>query len=264
MKEKIQFWKVEELFDLSDKVTFISGIGGIGGILAEAFARNGSKIILADINEQALHKIKKKITELGFNAETYKMDVTQKKSISNVLKKILKNYNVIDIFINTSGIAINEKAINFDEEDIDRIININLKGTILCNQLVGRLMSKQGRGKIINIGSIGGHITHTLRSMPYGASKAGVHQVTRSFAAELAEYGINVNSIAPTWVNTAMTAGKDELYYQNIYNLTPFGRMCEPEELIGTTIFLATESSNFITGQTIFVDGGWSISKALY
>jgi gluconate 5-dehydrogenase len=197
MKEKLQFWKVEKLFDLSDKVTFISGIGGIGGIIAEAFARNGSQLILADIDEQALQSVKKKIKKLGLNAvETYKMDVTQKKSISNILEKILRKYDVIDIFINTSGIAMNEKAINFSEKDIDRILSINLKGTILCNQFVGRLMSKQRRGKIINIGSIGGHITHTLRSMPYAA-------------------------------------------------------------------FLATGASNFITGQTIFVDGGWSISKAL-
>jgi len=122
-------------------------------------------------------------------------------------------------------------------------------------------MIKQGYGKIINIGSIGGHIAHTLASMPYGASKAGVHQVTRSFSAELAEYGINVNAIAPAWVDTPMIAGKEKSYYEKVNRNTPFGRMVDPDELVGTAIFLATNASNFVTGQTIFVDGGWSTSK---
>ncbi|MBF0528928.1 MAG: SDR family oxidoreductase, partial [Deltaproteobacteria bacterium] len=121
----------------------------------------------------------------------------------------------------------------------------------------------QKKGKIINIGSIAGLMAHTMRSMPYAASKAGVHQVTRTFAAELAEHGVNVNSIAPTWVNTPMVQGKDPSYYENIYKMTPFGRMLEPIELVGAAIFLASDASSFVTGQVINVDGGWSCSKAL-
>jgi len=261
MKAKVDYQKTEDLFDLKNKITLIFGIGGIGSNFARAFAENGTKLIAADIDEKALQQLKEDLETQNLKVETYKMDVTKKSDIEAVVNKVVKEFGGIDVFINTSGIAINQKAVEFREEDVDRILDINLKGTILGCQLVGQAMVKQGKGKIINIGSIGGHMTHTLGSMPYAASKAGVHQVTRSFAGELAKDGVNVNAIAPSWVNTPMMKGKSKSYYESISKNTPFGRMLYPEELIGTAIFLATDSSNFITGQTIFVDGGWSTVK---
>jgi NAD(P)-dependent dehydrogenase (short-subunit alcohol dehydrogenase family) len=261
MKKKVTLYKLPDLFSLRDKVAIISGVGGIGTTLAKAFGVNGAKIIITDLNEKIIENAKKKLSVLNIKADTYEMDVTKKNNVEKVFKKIKKKYETIDIVIITSGIGMNEKAIKFKEKDIDNILNVNLKGTILCNQIAGRIMVKQKSGKIINIGSIGGHLTHTLASMPYAASKAGVHQITRSFAAELAEYNINVNAIAPAWVNTPMIAGKEKSYYERIYRNTPFGRMLETEELLGAAIFLATDASNFVTGQTIFVDGGWSTSK---
>jgi NAD(P)-dependent dehydrogenase (short-subunit alcohol dehydrogenase family) len=255
--------RIDEMFALKGQVTLISGIGGIGETLAECFAANGARLILTDINTSVLERVKTKLSKQAVAADTYFMNVTQKSSIQEVFDTVVGAYGRIDIVIITSGVAINDKAIDFCEADIDRILGINLKGTILCNQVAGKIMARQKGGKIINIGSIGGLMAHTLRSMPYAASKAGVHQVTRSFATELAQYGVNVNAIAPIWVNTQMTQGKDPSYYENIKKGTPFGRMCEPIELVGAAIFLATEASNFVTGQVIFVDGGWSISKAL-
>ena len=261
MKPAVCYQKIEDLFDLRNKVTMISGIGGIGSNIAQAFAQNGARLIATDISEKALNQLKVDLDAQDLAVEIYTMDITQKSDIGSVMNKVVEKFGGIDVFINTSGIAMNQKAIEFKEEDIDRILDINLKGTILGCQLVGQVMVKQGKGKIINIGSIGGHMTHTMGSMPYAASKAGVHQVTRSFAGELAKDGVNVNSIAPTWVNTPMMKGKNKSYYDSIADNTPFGRMLEPEELIGTAIFLASDASNFITGQTLFVDGGWSIAK---
>lgn len=261
MKEKTTQYKLSKLFDLKGKLAIISGVGGIGTTLAKAFGINGAKIVITDLKDRILENAKNEISVLGIKTDAYEMDVTKKDNIKKVFEEIKKKYEIIDILINTSGIGINEKAIKFKEKDIDNILNVNLKGTILCDQIAGMIMVKQKKGKIINIGSIGGHLTHTLASMPYAASKAGVHQVTRSFAAELAEYNINVNAIAPAWVDTPMVAGKNKSYYDRIYRNTPFGRMLETEELIGAAIFLATDASNFVTGQTIFVDGGWSTSK---
>jgi 2-dehydro-3-deoxy-D-gluconate 5-dehydrogenase len=254
---------INEIFGLNDKVTLISGIGGIGEILAECFGTNGAKLVLTDINSNALLKVHEKLSTIGVAADTCCMDVSQKCNIQDVFNSVVAKHGHIDVVIVTSGVSINARAVDFNEEDIDRILNINLKGTIFCNQVAGKIMAAQKKGKIINIGSIAGHMAHTLQSMPYAASKAGVHQVTRTFATELAEYGVNVNSIAPTWVNTSMMKGRSASYYENISKVTPFGRMCEPIELVGAAIFLATEASNFVTGQVIFVDGGWSISKAI-
>lgn len=262
MKTTVSFQKTEKLFDLRNRITLISSVGGIGSTIASAFAKNGARLIATDINEKKVQQLKTDLSDQGYTAEIYTMDITKKSEINAVVNNVVEKFGGIDVFINTAGIAMNQKAIEFKEEDIDRILDINLKGTILGCQVVGKVMVKQGRGKIINIGSIGGHMTHTLRSMPYAASKAAVHQVTRSFAGELAKDGINVNTIAPTWVNTPMMKGKSKSYYESISNNTPFGRMLEPEELIGAAIFLATDASNFITGQTLFVDGGWSIAKA--
>ena len=261
MKPTVCLRKTAELFDLKNKITLVSGIGGIGASLALAFALNGATLIATDISEKTLRRLKDDLEAQGLTADLYTMDITRKSDIIDVVDKVVEKFGGLDVFINTSGIAMNQKAIEFKEEDIDRILDTNLKGTILGCQVAGQVMAGQGRGKIINIGSIGGHMTHTMGSMPYAASKAGVHQVTRTFAGELAKDGVNVNAIAPTWVNTPMMQGKNERYYQSISDHTPFGRMLEPEELIGAAIFLATEAANFITGQILFVDGGWSAAK---
>jgi len=262
MQKYIKYDNVDNLFDLNGKVCLLTGTGGMGKTLAEAFAQKGAKLALADVNINDAIAVKESIIKLGGTAEAYSLDITNSESVSSVVNSVLNQFGTIDVLLNTAGIAINCEALDFEEKYIDKILNVNLKGTILINQYVGNVMARQKSGKIINIGSIGGSTNHLLDSMPYEASKAGVHQVTRTFAAELAQYGINVNAIAPTWINTKMVAGKPQAYYDNVNKATPLGRFLEPEELIGAAIFLATDASNFVTGHILYVDGGWSISKA--
>lgn len=262
MKRYVKFNNVDELFDLNGKVCLLTGTGGMGKVLAESFASKGAILALADINMEDAKQAKESIEKNGGQAEIYKLDVSNSENVNSVVNSVLKQFGRIDVLIHTAGITFNSEALEFEEKHLDKVLDINLKGTILMCQHVGRVMAKQKYGKIINIGSIGGSTNHLLDSMPYEASKAGVHQVTRALAAEFAKYGINVNAIAPTWVNTKMVAGKPQKYYDCVNMATPLGRFIEPEELIGAAVFLATDASNFVTGHILYVDGGWSISKA--
>ncbi|MBF0528910.1 MAG: SDR family oxidoreductase, partial [Deltaproteobacteria bacterium] len=135
--------KIEELFSLKDRVTVISGIGGIGEMLAKAFGANGAKLILTDVNVNALTQIKARLSEAGIASQTYPMDVTSKLSIQEVFDKVIDTYGRMDVLIVTSGVAKSDRAVDFNEEDIDRILQVNLKGTILCDQVAGKIMSRQ-------------------------------------------------------------------------------------------------------------------------
>jgi len=258
------FEGVDKLFDLKDKVCLIVGLGGIGTVVAEAFVEKGAKVVVTDINFDVANNVKNNLTQNGGIAEAFSINVTQKASIAAVVDSTVKLFGCIDVLVNSAGVSAVGKAIDFDEKAIERVLDINLKGTIFLNQCVGKIMASQKFGKIINLGSIGGERNHTSCTMPYSASKGGVHQVTRSFAGELAEFGVNVNAIAPSWVHTPMMDGREERVYEGIKKGIPFGRMLEPHELIGTVIFLATEASNFVTGITLPVDGGYLACKPLY
>jgi len=263
LKEITRSHIIEDLFSVRGKKVLITGSGGIGSVIAMAFAENGAVVYLADLLEEKLFEMRKTLLAQDIEITTLKMDVCDKTSVEKCFRHIVDKEKRLDILVHTAGIGKSNSATDFPEEDIRRIIDVNLIGTILTNQHAARIMEKQGFGKIVNLGSIGGVMAHTFRSLPYAASKAGVHQVTRTFAAEMAKHGINVNCIAPTWVNTPLIAGKDEDYYRNINHSVPFGRMCEPDELVGTVLFLSSDASNFLTGQMILVDGGWSATKAV-
>lgn len=264
MKRVIASYFVDELFTVKGKVVLVTGSGGIGTVVSIALARNGARVYLADLNADNLKEAEEKALVEKVALQTLLLDVTEQKSVEACFHEIIEREKKLDVLINTAGIGKSEKAYDFKEEDIRRILDVNLMGTIFTNQQAAKIMKVQGEGKIINLGSIGGVMAHTLCSMPYAASKAGVHQITRTFAAEMAEYGVNVNCIAPTWVNTPLISGKDPSYYENIRRSVPFGRVCEPEELLGAVFFLASDASNFVTGQTLLVDGGWSATKVSF
>lgn len=262
MKEILKPMGVQELFSVQGKIVLVSGSGGLGSTIAMAFARGGASVHVADCLENKLQDLETVAGKENLHISTLSMDVSDKASVEACFKTLLEKTKRLDVVVHTAGMGKNEVATDCEEMDIRRTIDVNLIGTILVNQQAARIMKEQRYGKIVNLGSIAGFMAHTLRSMPYAASKAGVHQVTRSFAAEMAQYGVNVNCVAPAWINTPLIAKKDEAYYENIRKSVPFQRMGEPEEILGAVFFLSTDASHFVTGQVLLVDGGWSVTKA--
>lgn len=263
MKQVIKETDVGKLFDLKDKVTIITGAGGVGEILALGFAKQGARIILMDVSEKACAATAGLLKKEGLELESMQVDVADLDSVRKAVDQVAAKHGRIDILLHTAGVTRNKHCLDFTTDDIDFILGVNLNGTIYMNQAVGAVMKKQRHGKIVDIGSIGGILSHMDRSMPYEASKAAVHQIVRSFANELAPYNVNVNSIAPFWVNTPMIAHQPKEYFDKVFALTSFGRCLEPEELLGAAYFLATDASNFVTGQVLAVDGGYSTIKSM-
>lgn len=256
-------FKISQLFNVEGKITLITGGGGdIGGTFAKYFALNGAVIIIADINVESLERSAKQIfdTTRGRVDQAY-LDISNEKSHCDLFDFIYSKYSKLDVLIHAAAIGKNQSVFSLNDRDIMSVLEVNLLGALLCNKHASQIMVKQRKGKIINIGSIGGIMAHVPGSAVYNATKAGIHQLTRSFAAELAKFNVNVNCIAPAWVKTRLLEGKSDEYFEAAIKNTPIGRICTKEELVGTALYLASDASNFITGQVIFVDGGWTSVK---
>lgn len=264
MKPIVKETDVGKLFCLADKVTIITGAGGLGEILALGFARAGATVVIMDVAADKCLATANALKEAGFASEYILTDVTKPESVNEAVDQVMKKYGRIDILIHTAGVTRNKDCLDFTQKDLDFILGVNLYGTIYMNQAVGRVMKEQRYGKIVDIGSIGGLMSHMDQSMPYEASKAAVHQIVRSFANELAPYNVNVNAIAPFWINTPMIAHQPKEYFDAVFALTSFARCLEPEELLGAAYYLASDASNFVTGQVLAVDGGYSTVKSMH
>jgi len=250
------------LFDVKGWNAIITGGNrGIGLTIAKTLASLGVNIVIVDLDERK--DIIEKLEQCGVRALSIPADVSVKRCVDKMVKEVLKELGRIDILVNNAGIAIRKLTLDMTEEDWDRTISINLKGVFLCSQTVVREgMMKRRRGKIINVSSVLSLVGLADGRSAYGASKAGVSQLTKAMALEWASYNINVNAIAPGSVKTAMNKEyfeKNPEVIQRFIDKIPLARIAKPEDLIGAVIFLASPASNYITGQTIFVDGGWTI-----
>lgn len=246
-------------FSLEGKAAIVTGASrGLGKGMATALAQAGADLVIASRTKSVLEKTAEEIKEFGHCVIPVAADVSKKEDIKIMVETALKEFGRIDSLFNHAGINRRCPSENYSEKDWDEIININLKGVFLCAQAVGRVMIKQGGGKIINTSSliavIGGKMIPA-----YAASKGGVAQLTKALANEWAKYHINVNAIAPGYFTTKATEAsrKDKVRYKEITDRIPLGRWGNPEDLGGVAVFLASEASDYITGQTIFVDGGW-------
>jgi len=246
-------------FSLEGKAAIVTGASrGLGKGMATALAQAGADLVIASRTKSVLEKTAEEIKEFGHYVIPVAADVSKKEDIKIMVETALKEFGRIDSLFNHAGINRRCPSENYSEKDWDEIININLKGVFLCAQAVGRVMIKQGGGKIINTSSliavIGGKMIPA-----YAASKGGVAQLTKALANEWAKYHINVNAIAPGYFTTKATEAsrKDKVRYKEITDRIPLGRWGNPEDLGGVAVFLASEASDYITGQTIFVDGGW-------
>ena len=236
---------VENMFSVEGLVVMITGGGGVATANARCFAKNGCKVILASRREEQLCAVKAKLEE----------DIVAKVS------ETAKRYGRIDVLIHTAACCHVENTLYFDEKELRKTMDTNLLGTIFLNQEVGKVMVKQKFGRIINYNSIDAFSVNAVDAMAYAVSKSGMMQATKFFAVELAPYGITVNGIAPIWINTPMMAQRPKSYLDAAIAQVPMGRMSETDDYLGIALYLCSEAGKFMTGQTLLVDGGWSLTR---
>lgn len=247
-----------KLFKLTGKIAVVTGASeGIGRDIAIGLATAGADVIVCSRREQKLQEVKAEIENLGRKSELFVLDVCKVNDIEKLNAFIMERFGKVDILVNNAGYAITKMAMDTTEEDWDKMLDTGLKGVFFCSQIIGSIMFRQNYGKIINLGSTFSHSTIPGRSV-YAALKAGLVHLTESLAVEWAQSGIRVNVIAPTAVKTH---SRESLLQGDILKMVlgriPLGRLATPEDLICATIYLSSAASDFITGQTLFVDGGW-------
>jgi len=242
--------------NFKNKVVIITGSArGIGFAIAETFAENGATSIMLDLFQDAVDEAVKKIIDKGFKAIGYVADITDSELIGNLFKEIFQKFGKIDILINNAGITKDGLLMKMKESDWDAVINVNLKGTFICTQKVCRFMMKQRQGVILNISSVVG-IMGNAGQANYAASKGGIITLTKSAAKEFASRNIRVNAIAPGFIETEMTSQLPKEIVDKYLEAIPLRHIGASKDVANLCLFLASEDANYITGQTIQVDGG--------
>lgn len=251
------------MFDLSGKITIVTGARrGIGRGIALVLAKAGADVVVSDINLEDCQKVVEEIEGLGQKGLAVKCDVTQKSEVDEMVKKTVDEFGKIDILVNNAGILGGFKPfLEMTEEEWDKVLDVNLKGQFLCAQAAAKEMVKNKWGRIINITSIASGqvgIGYPLIAH-YCASKGGITAMTEALALELSPLGINVNAIGPGVIETAMTKDMlaDEKTEQGMLARLPKGRVGQPEDIGAAAVFLASNEADYVTGATLFVDGGW-------
>jgi len=241
---------------LKDKVALITGgARGIGQAIAMTFAREGADVVIADVNFEIAQETALEIEGLGFKAMALGIDVTTYDKVEEGINKILDKKGKVDILVNNAGITKDNLLLRMSQVDWDAVINVNLKGTFNCIKAVSRPMVKQRSGRIISIASIIGLIGNPGQAN-YAASKAGIIALTKTVAKELASRNINANAVAPGFIQTEMTSKLPEDIKKKMLEAIPLAKLGTPQDVANVCLFLASEESSYITGQTITIDGG--------
>ena len=242
---------------MNGKVALVTGASrGIGRAVAIELAKNGVNLIINySGSEEAAKEVLKEVTKLGIQAYIYKANVGNYNECAAMVEFAIEKFSKIDILVNNAGITKDMLLMRMSEEQFDDVININLKGTFNCMQLVSKYMIKAKSGRIINMASVSGRLGNAGQ-VNYAASKAGVEGMTKAAAREMAARGITVNAIAPGFVKTDMTDVLSDNVKENIIESIPMKTFGIPEDIAKTVVFLAGEGARYITGQTISVDGG--------
>ena len=241
---------------LDGKSAVITGASrGIGADIAQKFATEGANLLISATNESLLNQVKDEIEKTGVDIETKKVDVSDGTSFSELIKYGLETFGTVDILVNNAGIARDKLIIAMKDEDWDTVLDVNLKGTFNGIKAVTRLMLKAKRGSIINVTSVVG-ISGNAGQANYSAAKAGIIGLTKSAAKELASRNIRVNAIAPGYIETEMTESLTNNAKEKFLRNIPLGKSGTGSDVANLAAFLASDESNYITGQVINVDGG--------
>ena len=236
-----------------DKIVMVTGgAAGIGRVTAEAFAREGAKLAICDVNPETGEAAAK---SLGAEASFEKVDVANETAVSEWTDQVVKRYGRIDVLVNNAGITRDALLLRMKAADWDLVMNVNLKGAFLCSRAVVRYMAQQRSGRIVNVASVVGVVGNAGQAN-YVASKAGLIGLTKTVAREFAARGITVNAVAPGFIETQMTAVLSEKVKEGFLSQIPLGRAGTPEEVADAVTFLASDQAAYLTGQVLHVSGG--------
>jgi len=251
---------------LEGRVALVTGAGkGIGKAIALAFAREQSHVVINDIcpNEE-LKDVVSEISAYGVKGLPIQADVSQFEQVKDMIGHVERTFQRLDILVNNAGIIRNNAGIirrgtieTVTEEEWDQVIRVNLKGTFNCSKAAVDIMKRQRRGKIVNVSSIAGKTGDITSAPGYGPSKAAIDALTKTLARQLAQYGINVNAVAPHAIETEMSAQWSEEKRKSIIEAIPLKRLGKPEDVAEAVVFLASDKASFITGEVLDVNGGF-------
>lgn len=255
---------MEDLFRLDNQVAVvIGGAGGIGEAIAMGLGQYGAKVVVASRSIETLKKVAERIaSETGVEAVPYTVDVTDEESMDSLVKQVTDRFGTVDILVNAMGLNIKRDALEYPMEDWERIFDVNVKGTMIACKHFGRVMRNNMQGKIINLSSVRGIRGYGGGNSAYCGTKGAVEMVTKALSIELAPHKIRVNAVGPALIITPGTFHIQENpeLAEKYRSVIPLNKLGVPEDLVGAAVFLASEASNFVTGQTIYVDGGLTAS----
>ena len=253
---------MELCFDIREQTAIVTGASsGLGVTFAETLAERGVNMVIAARRYEKLIKVTEDISsKYGVKVVPVQVDVSQEEQVINMMKTAIEKFGSIEILVNNAGAASLSPSVDMSLEEWKKVIDVNLTGVFLCARTAAREMIKKKYGKIVNIASIYGAVGDIFPTAPYYASKGAVINLTRALAIEWAVYKINVNAIAPGFFPSEMTESvfRDEKALKYILSRTPLARTGESLDLKAALTYLASPASNYVTGQTIFVDGGWT------
>tara|TARA_B100000408_G_C10287547_1_gene218801 strand:- start:446 stop:1225 length:780 start_codon:yes stop_codon:yes gene_type:complete len=251
---------LKSLFSLDNKISIVTGSArGNGKAISEALLRSGSIVVMVDVLKKELLQTEKEFLSKNLPAASYVCDITKKDQILKLGKYIRKKFGMLDILVNNAGISISDSVLTYSEKNWEKTYQVNLKAPFFLSQECAKIMKKKKSGVIINITSINAEFAFP-DNPSYQVTKAGLKQLTKSLALDLAKFGIRVNSVGPGYFRTSMTKKSwDNLKKRKkIRESTILKRWGVPKDLEGVIVFLASDSSEYITGQDIYIDGGWS------
>lgn len=248
-----------DLFSLQGKVALVTGAAqGIGREIALGFAQYGADIVAVDLTDEKLRSLKNAVEAQKRRCLVLKIDLADRDQIERMVESAVKEMGRIDILANIAGVNVHKAAEEMTEKEWDFVLDINLKALFFCCQAVGKVMLRQGSGRIINMSSSFGVVGFGGRTA-YAASKAAVSNLTKTLALEWSAKGIRVNALAPgpVWTEARHELFSNPEFYANLLKKVPINRTAKPAEIVGPAIFLASEASSFVTGETLLVDGGF-------
>jgi NAD(P)-dependent dehydrogenase (short-subunit alcohol dehydrogenase family) len=245
-------------FDIAGRQVVVIGAGGLGRVIALGLARQGAKVALADLDVGRAEAVAAEARGLGTDVFALQAEITDEDSVRRAADEVLRTFAGVDVLVNAAGITVRKRAEDVSVEEWRRILDVNSTGTFICCKVFGEHMARLGGGSIINLSSVRGRYGAKFGQTEYSASKGAIDSMTRSLAAQWAEFGIRVNAIAPTFVETDLTRAvlADERFAAALREAIPMGRWADAEDLVGPVLFFASDASGFVTGQVLYIDGG--------